>query len=214
MPRERKSRKPSVERTLRIFCEGEKTEPYYLKGYIDEFREKNRATVVAIEPTRKNTPIQLVEEAIALKKSDRSLPGDVFWVVYDRESVAKYSRKNHSEAWDKARRAGIHVALNNVCFEYWILLHLAESSAAYTSYEDLRDNSKLRPEVKKLCGKDYDKSSQIIFPHLKALISEARKRAIRINQKVMEASAPGALPFDANPYTGMPSLLDAIDDFE
>ncbi|MCA0922765.1 RloB family protein [Pseudooceanicola nanhaiensis] len=214
MPRERKSRKPNVERTLRIFCEGEKTEPYYLKGYIDEFRENNRVAVVAIERTRKNTPIQLVDEAIALKKSDRSLPGDVFWVVYDRESVAKYSRAKHSEAWEKAVRAGINVALNNVCFEYWVLLHFTESSAAYSSYDDLRDNSGLRAEIQKLCGRDYEKSSQVIFSHLKAHISDARGRANRINRRVVEASTTGALPFDVNPYTGMPSLLDAIDGFK
>jgi len=60
---------------------------------------------------RKNTPVQLVEAAIEFKDSPRSIDGDQFWVVYDRESIAKYSRDLHLKAWQKADSNDINIAL-------------------------------------------------------------------------------------------------------
>ncbi|CRL15229.1 hypothetical protein NIT7645_02277 [Phaeobacter italicus] len=214
MPKARKKRHPAAQKTLRVFCEGAKTEPYYIRGYLSEFRASNRAAVVEIQPTRKNTPVQLVDEAIKLKKSPRSLPNDEFWVVYDRESVAKYSRSKHSEAWQKAQKSGVNIALSNVCFEFWLLLHLKDTSASYSSYDDFYKNSSFSAEVQKICGKPYSKSSAVLFDNLKAGIADARARAQKVNAAGISAAEVSAMPFDINPYTGMPSLLDAIDAFK
>ncbi|MGK2315867.1 hypothetical protein, partial [Klebsiella pneumoniae] len=46
-------------------------------------RSKRTLSVFKIPKTRKNTPEQLVDEAIKKKNSSSSAEGDVFWVVYD-----------------------------------------------------------------------------------------------------------------------------------
>lgn len=148
---------------MKIFCEGEKTEPFYINGYIQTFVNPERKTVVTIEKTRKNTPVQLVEVAIQAKESRVSLPNDEFWVVYDRESIAKYSDTLHAKARQRATSKGIKVALSNVCFEYWLLIHLVNTQSPYTCYDDLRKNSSFNSKVRELCGTDYEKSSPYLF---------------------------------------------------
>lgn len=60
-----------IPRVMYIYCEGEKTEPLYLEAYISE-RSKRTLSVFKIPKTRKNTPEQLVDEAI--KKKIHHLP--------------------------------------------------------------------------------------------------------------------------------------------
>jgi len=159
MPKPRKPASLKLHRTLKIFCEGNKTEPAYLKGYIATLDTEARKSVVEVEPTRKNTAVQLVDEAIRAKKAPASLPEDEFWVVYDRESVAKYSNELHAKAYSKAEGAGINVALCNVCFEYWLLLHFVSTDAPYQNYDDLRKNSVLNDEFKSLIQNFFKRSS-------------------------------------------------------
>ena len=80
MPKKRNRPKRQLKPVMHIFCEGEKTEPGYLNGYLDRFFPGNRSLkVIKVEPTKKNTPKQLVDEAVSMKRS--SPKGDVFWVV-------------------------------------------------------------------------------------------------------------------------------------
>lgn len=201
-----------MKKTFRIFCEGEKTEPYYINGYLRENREDNRASVKVMD-CRKNTPVQLVEAAIKFKDSGRSIDGDEFWVVYDREAIAKYSRDLHLKAWKNAASNDINIALSNVCFEYWLLLHFVDSGASYTSCDDLLSNSALTNEVKKVCGKPYSKASDILFEHIKGNTATATTRAEKINLRGQKAAGKANMPFDINPYTGVPSLIAAIHKF-
>ena len=214
MPKPRKPANQKPLKTLKIFCEGEKTEPNYLKGYIATLDSEARKSVVEIEPTRKNTAVQLVDEAIKAKRSSASLPDDEFWVVYDREGVAKYSDDLHSKAMSKADGADVKVALCNVCFEYWILLHFVDTDAPYQNFDDLKRNSSLNQEVKKVCGCEYEKSSASLFDSVKDRIPEARKRGARLNKRGIEnADAGRDKPYQVNPYVGIVDLLDAIDEF-
>ncbi len=213
MPKPRKQSNMVPLKTLRIYCEGEKTEPIYIKGYISSFSNQDRKCVISVEKTRKNTPVQLVDVAIEAKKLKES-PDDEFWVVYDRESPAKYADHLHSKAMDKARRHGIKVALSNICFEYWILIHLIDTEAPYSSCDDLLRRSPLNQEIIKLCGNKYEKSRSL-FNILRDRIPEARNRGQRLNSNGLENAAFGKEePFHINPYVGMVDLLDAIDNFK
>lgn len=215
MPKKRKPSQLKPLKTLRIFCEGKRTEPNYLNGYIATLENRTRKSVIAIEKTRKNTAVQLVEEAIGIKKSSDSLPEDEFWVVYDRESVAKYSHELHSKAQTKADKAGIKIALCNVCFEYWLLIHLVDTDAPFSSYDDLMSRSQLRTEMNAQCGCDYDKSARSIFDLLKHKVPDARERAKRLNAMGVERAENGReQPYHINPYVGIADLLDAIDAFD
>jgi len=212
MPKKNNRSKQDLKPILHIFCEGEKTEPNYLKGYLERFFSTNRRLkVIKIEPTNKNTPKQLVEEAI--KKQKYCPDGDSFWVVYDRESEQKYSDNLHAQAYNKAQKHNIDVALSNVCFEAWLLLHFTSSSAPYNCYDDLRKKSNLRAECKKRGVKDYDKGNKEIFDQLtENEIKTARVNAKRINeQSKCNANSSNTKPYQLNPFTDVYLLLDAID---
>jgi len=214
MPKKRKPSQLKPLKTLRIFCEGERTEPNYLKGYIATLENRARKSVIEVEKTRKTTAVQLVEEAIRVKKSSGSLPEDEFWVVYDRESVGKYSDELHAKARVKAIKGGVNIALCNVCFEYWLLIHLVDTDAPFSSFNDLIGTSTLRAQMKAQCGCDYEKSTRSIFDLLKPHLPHARARAKRLNAKGLEIAAPGRdQPHHINPYVGVVDLLDAIDAF-
>lgn len=205
MPRPRGGQQRGLKPRLHIFCEGEKTEPNYLNGYIERCFPGTRLTVV--EKTDKNTPVQLIDAAIAAKK--RNPDGDKFWVVYDRESTVKYSAELHDRARSKAESKGINIAFSNVCFEVWILLHFQQAAPpACDSYEDLRARSKLREYIP-----GYDKGDRREFSQEQ--VDAARKYAVRMNeQTVAAANREWNKEHQWNPYTDVYKLLDAMDEFE
>lgn len=215
MPKPRNKGNKPLKPKLHIFCEGEKTEPIYLNGYLNKFHDSNRRLqVVKVQKTKKNTPVQLVEEAIKLK--DVTPPQDIFWVVYDRESKSKYSDFLHKKALDQALKYNINVSLTNVCFEVWILLHFVNSSAPYSSCKNLLSQSQLKSELKKHGITKYDKANKAIFDLIsdKATIDSARQRAERMNKTTIgNSNISPDKTYQLNPYTGVHYLLDAIDSF-
>lgn len=215
MPKPRGKKDKKLKPVLHIYCEGLKTEPNYIHGYLDEFHPGIRPLkVIEVEPTKKNTPVQLVDEAVK-KKADPSVPKhDIFWVVYDRESEAKYSSQLHQTAYEKAQARNIEVAFSNVCFEVWILLHFVDSSACYSSYDNLISQSPLKKKLEDIGVKNYDKGSDNLFSLLKDDVSKARRRAEKINADTLRCcDRPDSPPYFLNPYTDFYLLLDAIDKF-
>jgi RloB-like protein len=217
MPKSRKVRQEQqLKPLLRIYCEGTKTEPNYIQGYLDKFFSTNRRLkVVKIEDTKKNTPKELVGVAVIAKKlANKTGLSDAFWVVYDRESQHKYSDALHYKAYDTAQKNNISVALSNVCFEVWLLLHLQNTTAPYSCYDDLRNNSSLRKHLKIRGIQDYDKGAEDIFNFFsEEEIKNARVRAYRMNiQTQRSANSSQTKPYHLNPYTDVYKLLDAIDE--
>lgn len=202
-----------VPNVLYIFCEGEKTEPNYINYYLDKVCGVKRRAI-RVEPTKKNTPVQLVEEAISYKQSGSSSEGDCFWVVYDRESEAKYSDSLHSKALKLAEKNGIRVALSNVCFEIWVLLHFVNNTAAFTNCSNLLKDRRFKDALKTIGVDCYEKGDQNLMSALFSKVSDARARAVTMNTS-SEASAPKGVvqSYKLNPYTDMHLLLNAIDEF-
>lgn len=203
MPKKQKRQQRDLKPRLHIFCEGEKTEPNYLNGYIERCFPGTQLTLV--RKTKKNTPVQLVKEAIA-EKSCRDTPEeDQFWVVYDRESPNKYSTALHAEAFDKAKANGIKIAFSNVCFEVWLLLHFQAAVPARNSCADLCTRSLLKKYIP-----DYAKG--VKRSYTAAEVSLARKNAIKLNkQTIAGANASSTKPYQWNPYTNVHELLDEMD---
>lgn len=203
MPKKRDRHSIPLKPNLHIYCEGQKTEPGYLSGYIELCFPGTRLSPVRDTP--KNTPVQLVDAAITAKHS--SPEGDVFWVVFDREATNKYSNTLHLQARQKAHKHGIHIAFSNVCFEVWLLLHFENTVKAYSCYADLRKRSKISKHIPK-----YDKGTRCQFS--KSQIDSARGRARRMNKQTQSGADPSwRHPHQWNPYTNVYSLLDAIDEF-
>ena len=169
--------------------------------------------VIKIEKTDKNTAKELVTEAIEHQK--KCPEGDLFWVVYDRESEQKYSDELHKIAYDRAEPKNISIAISNVCFEVWLLLHFQEVVKPYNNYKDLRDHSQLREECKKRGLLDYDKTNKQLFEIFKQTeLTQARNRAERMNTSTKNsADRSWTKPYQWNPYTNVHELLDEIDKF-
>lgn len=215
MPKKKKSGTRSVAPVLHIFCEGEKTEPNYLEKYIQtNFAGDRTRNVIKIEPTKKNTPVQLVDEAVQRKKSDDCPKNDVFWVVYDREAVSKYPDTLHETAFQKAKKHGINIALSNVCFEIWLLLHFKDNTASYSCFKNLMTSSDLKKEMGKVGLANYDKGNSSIFDYVQHGIGPAKARSVNMNQLTLASAIAGkSKPYQLNPYTDMHLLLEAINVF-
>lgn len=207
----KKNRK--LEKRMHIFCEGSKTEPMYLQGYIDEFAS-NKAKLINIPDIKYNTPIALVRAAIRHKESEYTTDDDEIWVIYDRESVAKYSHALHHEAWTLAVDNNIKVSLSNVCFELWILQHFAFKNTPYSCFDDLKKNSSLKKDLLSVGIKNYDKADVNLYKQIRGGIPNARLRAKALNKQSFNA-APSNIdkPFQLACYTNVNELLDAIDLF-
>lgn len=211
MPKKKSGKKISVKPVFHIFCEGEKTEPYYIKGFINEFFSEKR-NVLIVEKSKKNTPRELVEEAISEQPNYGK--NDEVWVVYDRESISKYPHSLHKEALDKARKYNISVAFSSVCFEIWILMHFTSSARVYSCYDDLRNNSQLRMELQKLGVNDYDKALPFLFQVVKNNFSKAVKNSKIVNKASTSCAVRGQSEiYHLNPYTNVYELFEEMEKF-
>ena len=114
-----------------VVCEGEKTEPQYLRGLRKAF-DLNPANVKIVSADG-NDPVSVVREAI---EKYRSNPGefDRVFCVFDRNGHANYQEALNLVANSPLARSGVLLAISSVpCFEIWILLHYTYSSAPVTA---------------------------------------------------------------------------------
>lgn len=205
-----KNKKPLIS-AIHIFCEGEKTEPYYIKGYVSHFHSENK-NIIVVEETKKNTPVQLVQVAVEHKAN--CVKGDVYWVVFDRESVRKYSYELHLSARKMAADNNVEIAFSNVCFEFWLLLHLKYTTAGYESCTDLLKRSQLIPLLKEKGISDYDKGFINLFDLLKDDIPTAFKNAEKVKNNAINTAENGKTsPCFLNPYTDVHELFIDIKNF-
>ncbi|MBY8048366.1 RloB family protein [Vibrio fluvialis] len=197
-----------------MYSEGEKTEINYLQGYLsDKYSGNLSVKFVDIQDIRENTAKSLVDRVVKEKKSRDKKLNDIYWIAYDRESEAEYKEKLHHEAFKKAKDHDINIALSNICIEQWILLHYVKSTAQYTSFKNLMDNSCLKEKLREQGVQDYDKGDIGLYEMLKDKLDIARKNAIKVNSETKELSNENAKPFQLNPYTDFHLVLDAIDKF-
>lgn len=210
MPRPKKK----LGKRMHILCEGEKTEPYYLKGYVLAYAP-TKANVISVPDVKYNTPIALVDEAIRLKNSRETSDDDEFWVVYDREAVAKYPHALHAQARNKANSNGVKIAFSNICFELWLLQHFGYRNTPYSCCDDLLKHSPLKADLLKVKIADYSKGDPHLFTKIQDGVGRARIRAAALNQESLLTAANGSTqPHMLSAYTDIHLLLDAIDTFQ
>jgi hypothetical protein len=205
VPKPKKSNRQSVKPVFKMFCEGEKTEPLYIKGYINYFHSDKR-NIIVVEDTNKNTPVQLVDVAINAKAQGNDK--DVIWVLFDRESEVKYEHELHAGARQKALANGIQIAFSNVCFEFWILLHFRYTTGSYSSYDDLKKNSSLSRDLQTIGIKNYDKALPILFDKLKDLVPDAITNSKRLVIQALKTAEKGkSAPHYLNPYVDVHEMF-------
>ncbi|MEV8637177.1 RloB family protein [Streptosporangium sp. NPDC051023] len=121
-----------------MFCEGEASEPGYIKGLkrLPEIRA-NTSINIEIDPEQ-GVPLTLVKRAIERNRDDEV---DECWCVFDVEWP-----KNHPNLREAIRLAndhGIRLAVSNPCFELWLILHFEDQTAFMSTDEAERRSRKL-----------------------------------------------------------------------
>lgn len=181
-------------RRLLVVCEGERTEPEYLSGYVRQVRNATVDVQIARErgEPRKIVEIAKTRKAAARRQGDAEY--DEVWCVFDRDDHERFH-----DALQMARANGFELAVSNPCVELWLLLHFRESPGA-----------RHRDELKRLLRDEhlpgYDKG--INFDKLASGVAAASERARRLARDAV------ALDNDRfkNPTTGFYLLTDSIAD--
>lgn len=114
-----------VKNLFRIFCEGENTEPLYLKGF--PVNTETRVEVVGLGRGKS----ALVREVISRLKRDGMLSRQEnydadrqIWVVFDMDCRGVDSDfADFDQAVALASQHGLRVAWSNDAFELWFVLH-------------------------------------------------------------------------------------------
>jgi len=205
----RKSRNIDVPDIMYIFCEGEKTEPYYIESFIND-KAKGKSKVIRVPREKSSSPEHILDAAIRKKKSSSTSAGDVFWIVYDKEDINTRPIAMHKKVWEKANNNGIKVAISCVCIEFFILLHFGFTEASYTSFDNLKSNSPLLACFKRIGVDDYDKASTRTYHHIKEYVDKAIINAKRVESNIISSGVNINEPYKILAYTGFHRLLDDI----
>lgn len=110
-----------------IFCEGEKTEPDYFKGFKAEIDTntvyKDLINIKCISPGK--TTKELISYAKKYIK-DNKIKGYDVWCVYDKDDFKSDDFDNAQtmcNSLNEKRGNSFNSAWSNQCFEYWYILH-------------------------------------------------------------------------------------------
>ena len=184
-----------------IVCEGECTEPFYLKGLIQHFGI-NSASVEIVPGESKSNAIAVVNRARERFEQD---PRDRVFVVIDAEQIdlaraiklckSPLQRANRKKELPEIR---IEPIITSPCFELWLLLHFRFTDQPFGSFEDVRPQLQLE-----LPG--YSKND----PHIFAKVGggEGLQRALLHAEKLRSTlKATGA----KSPDTNLDILVEAM----
>lgn len=189
-----------------IVCEGSKTEPYYLRELIAHYQLSSAN--VEVHGEGDSTPSSVVGYAIELFKAEPDY--DRVFCVFDRDqhtdfdravqqvqgkTLEKYPDNKKTVEEKRADQARFEAITSIPCFEYWVLLHFEETTAAMPRYSDVR--RRLRA-IKSM--KDYDKAARDVFAKTCGQLDVALQRADRANRAARQANTD-------NPTTTMPVLI-------
>lgn len=209
----RRSRNPSGGRTLKrkvavrvprktvlVFCEGEKTEPEYLRALKRQPFVRDVAAVdLRVEPRHEGAaPMTLVSAAVDARSRAVSEEAEIdeFWCVFDVEWPVNHP--NLHQAIELARRNDIQLAISNPCFELWLVLHFRDQDG----WLDNQQVSRIRWQLDGSSGKGLDPAKYM------PLIKDAASRASRLEERHRRNETH--FPHD-NPSSSMFRLLSAVE---
>lgn len=194
LKRKSKTREP-YDRVL-IVTEGEKTEPFYLRELVNNYR-LSTANIEVIGAGA--GPDTVVERAKELRNRERQR-GEKFDQVY-----CVFDRNRHpgfAGASSRARHLGLRLARSWPCFEYWLLLHFEYVRKPFTGSGKQSDcDNCVRVLRQHIAG--YAKATPGVFRLLKNKIESAKERARRARA---DARSTGA----DDPSTEMHDLVEYL----
>ena len=180
-------RKPfrSPKRRLLVVCEGENTEPQYIRG-LERFL---RDATLSIEIPPKEFNSDAVKDA--RRSGDDNLRFDEVWCVFDRDDHERFDA-----ACQMARDNLFGLAVSNPCFELWLLLHFQDNPGAQH-----------RDRIKEMLARQlpgYDK--KIDFSQYSERLNDAAIRAKRIDDMALQDGEP----LFSNPSASVYLLLGSM----
>ncbi len=198
---------------IRLFCEGEKSEPNYFNGYFKAkgFHQPNMAS-----KPRDHSPKGVAKAAKEeYKKAQKmKIPKEriFIWAVFDRDG-----HTGISEAIDMLRDTAIGIAFSNICFEYWILLHYENTSRPFQNCDEVISY------IHKNHDSDYGKANDH-YQRLKHKIPNAIKNAQQLarHQKqfterpdaILDGknnhASPDSPNWQTNPYTDVHLIFESL----
>lgn len=182
-----------------IVSEGIKTEPLYLKGFVDKINEKykhiTKESHIQVYGTGRNTKglIQFVDNKYF--KGDWS-HFQKFWLVYDKDDFPLDNFDNTQFEAEARIKPKISVAWSNESIELWFLLH----------FQDYFSNNGREQYIEKLNEYfDYSKSRDDLYDVItaKGSLEDAKRRARKMYKEFQEAGE-----------TSMSSMVPATRMFE
>ncbi|MGA2654562.1 MAG: RloB family protein [Gammaproteobacteria bacterium] len=162
-----------------IVCEGEKTEPYYLREFCDDLK-LNNANIKILRAGA--DPKKIVE--MAIKEFNKTNDYDCVYCVFDKDEHPQYDKalkRITSLRENKKNSIPIHAITSVPCFEYWLLLHFEDSTRPYLGTRQSKSAGEQVVRDLKKYIKDYKKGHENIFGKTKSKLKIAIKRAKKNN---------------------------------
>ena len=195
----RRPRREPYDRVL-IVCEGSQTEPNYLRELVAACQLSSANVRITGEGGA--APKSVVELAIQLFEADPDY--DAVFCVFDRDGHSTFDeavQRIHDKKLirrigrRKVGEARFEAVASVPCFEYWILLHYADTTAPMPRYSDLLHRLHRVPGFGA-----YDKGARGLFERTQDLMETALVRADRANAAARQAGTD-------NPSTQMADLI-------
>ena len=120
----------AIEKTIYVYCEGENTEPYYLRD-INKYNKTCMVEPIPI-PQPHTTPLPIIKDVIKFlsdKKEDKTIE---YWAVFDCDNRVNDVEKAYKEVnnynKNRGKKPPIKIAMCRPCIEAWALLHFIDPS--------------------------------------------------------------------------------------
>jgi len=196
----KKAKRAPYDKVL-IVCEGEKTEPNYLKEMVVHFR-LNTANV-EVTGDCGSSPIDVYTYALHEKKKaiNEKDPYDRVFCVFDKDAHSSYET-----AKEKAKKNDLIPIFSVPCFEFWLLLHYEYTVAPFSAV----GSSSICNEVIKKLQKyypDYRKGDEGTFHVLLENLQKAIFNAKRVWSEQTENDS-------VNPITNVHTLVEYLQDLK
>lgn len=191
---------PSIEHRYYIFCEGEKTEPLYFRGFEKAIKsEPLYKNMIHIEVQGVGAETLRVLEAAEAYIAKNNINNGQVWCVYDKDS---FPAKDFNAVTERIATLNLSTeksslkyygAWSNQCIEYWFLLH-------FDFYDTDNDRKYYREflhnKFKELGKYHYEKNNAELFRFLtehgnpKQAVKYANKRLKDCKGLTDSASVP------------------------
>lgn len=187
--------------TALIACEGKKTEPNYILGFVEDFQLTPNVRVIRGESD--SDALSIVKRA--RESFCRSPDYDRVFVLMDgdQRNLAKAIEACKTPIQQSNKRKGLEkIVIEPIvtvpCFEYWLLLHFLYTDRPYTDCDNV---------VNDLIGylPEYQKGDRLIYKKLKSGLMQATENVDLLKQSLLSSNSE-------YPNTDMHILIRALFD--